>query len=41
MQESGVSAVASAWVGMTIVLALRLLAMRYHLTLPAFRPPAD
>jgi uncharacterized membrane protein YeiH len=41
MQESGVSAVSSAWVGMTIVLALRLLAMRYHLTLPAFRPPAD
>ncbi len=35
LQEVGVSAVASAWIGMAIVLFLRLLAMRYHLTLPA------
>lgn len=41
MQEAGVSAIASAWVAMAIVLGLRLGAMRFHLTLPAFRPPAD
>lgn len=39
MQEIGISPVISAWAGMAIVLALRLLAMRYHLTLPALRPP--
>jgi len=41
MQEVGVSAVASAWISMTIVLVLRLLAMRYNLTLPAFRQPGN
>jgi uncharacterized membrane protein YeiH len=35
LQEVGVSAVASAWAGMAIVLALRLAAIRYRLTLPA------
>jgi uncharacterized membrane protein YeiH len=35
LQEAGVSAVASAWAGMAIVLVLRLAAMRYRLTLPA------
>lgn len=39
LQEVGVSAVASAWIGMAIVLFLRLLAMRYHLTLPALNAP--
>ena len=39
LQEIGLSAVASAWVGMAIVLLLRLLAMRYHLTLPTLNPP--
>jgi uncharacterized membrane protein YeiH len=39
LQEIGLSAVTSAWVGMTIVLLLRLLAMRYHLTLPTLNPP--
>ena len=39
LQEIGVSAVASAWIGMAIVLFLRLLAMRYHLTLPALNAP--
>ena len=39
LQEIGVSAVASAWAGMAIVLLLRLLAMRYHLTLPALNSP--
>ena len=41
MQEAGISAISSAWVAMAIVLLLRLTAMYYHLTLPAFRPPAD
>ena len=39
MQEVGISGVLSAWVAMAIILLLRLLAMRYHLTLPAFRQP--
>ena len=39
MQEMGVSGVISAWIAMAIVLLLRLLAMRYNLTLPAFRQP--
>ncbi len=34
LQEAGVSAVAAAWAGMAIVLALRLAAIRYRLTLP-------
>ena len=36
LQEIGVPSVSAAWVAMGIVLVLRLLAMRYHLTLPAF-----
>jgi uncharacterized membrane protein YeiH len=39
LQEIGLSAVASAWVGMAVVLFLRLLAMRYHLTLPTLNSP--
>ena len=39
MQEIGISGIISAWVAMAVVLLLRLLAMRYHLTLPAFRQP--
>lgn len=39
MQEIGISGIISAWVAMVVVLLLRLLAMRYHLTLPAFRQP--
>jgi uncharacterized membrane protein YeiH len=39
LQEIGLSAVASAWVGMAVVLLLRLLAMRYHLTLPVLNSP--
>lgn len=39
LQEVGISAVGSAWIGMAIVLLLRLLAMRYHLTLPALNSP--
>lgn len=39
LQEIGLSAVASACVGMAVVLLLRLLAMRYHLTLPALNSP--
>lgn len=41
MQQAGISAVNSAWVAMAIVLGLRLCAMHFHLTLPAFRSPAD
>jgi uncharacterized membrane protein YeiH len=39
LQEIGLSAVASAWVGMAVVLFLRLMAMRFHLTLPTLNPP--
>ena len=39
LQEIGISAIVSAWIGMAIVLLLRLLAMRYHLTLPALNSP--
>ena len=39
MQEMGVSGIISAWIAMAIVLLLRLLAMRYNLTLPTFRQP--
>ncbi|NJD24821.1 MAG: trimeric intracellular cation channel family protein [Betaproteobacteria bacterium] len=35
LQQAGLSAVASAWAGMAIVLVLRLAAIRYRLTLPA------
>lgn len=37
LQESGLSSVMASWIGMSVVLMLRLLAMRYHITLPAFR----
>jgi uncharacterized membrane protein YeiH len=37
LQEIGLSSVMASWMGMTVVLMLRLLAMRYHITLPAFR----
>jgi uncharacterized membrane protein YeiH len=37
LQEGGVSSVMASWIGMSVVLVLRLLAMRYHITLPAFR----
>lgn len=36
LQEIGVPSVSAAWVAMGVVLLLRLLAMRYHLTLPTF-----
>ena len=39
MQEMGVSGIISAWIAMAIVLLLRLLAMRYNVTLPTFRQP--
>ena len=39
LQEIGLSAVASAWIGMAVVLFLRLMAMRFHLTLPTLNPP--
>lgn len=38
LQEFGVSSILASWLAMALVLALRLLAMRYHITLPAFRP---
>jgi len=44
LQALDVHAVTSSWVAMAVVLALRLAAIRYHLTLPAFRqkqPRAD
>lgn len=36
LQEIGLSSVTASWVAMGIVLLLRLLAMRFHITLPAF-----
>jgi uncharacterized membrane protein YeiH len=36
MQEIGISSVLASWLAMAIVLILRLLAMRFHITLPAF-----
>lgn len=36
MQEFGISSVLASWLAMAIVLILRLLAMRFHITLPAF-----
>lgn len=36
LQQIGVSAVTASWLAMGIVLVLRLLAMRFHITLPAF-----
>ncbi|UCV06202.1 trimeric intracellular cation channel family protein [Dechloromonas denitrificans] len=37
LQESGLPSVTASWLAMGIVLTLRLLAMHYHITLPAFR----
>ncbi|MBL8418322.1 MAG: trimeric intracellular cation channel family protein [Dechloromonas sp.] len=39
LQEIGVPPVSAAWAAMAIVLVLRLLAMRFHITLPAFGQP--
>ncbi|HQU80744.1 MAG TPA: TRIC cation channel family protein [Azonexus sp.] len=39
LQELGVPPVSAAWAAMAVVLVLRLLAMRFHLTLPAFGQP--
>jgi uncharacterized membrane protein YeiH len=36
LQAMGVSAVAAAWAGMAVVLAARLLAMAYRITLPTY-----
>lgn len=36
LQEIGITSVAASWTAMAIVLVLRLLAMRFHITLPAF-----
>ncbi len=36
LQEIGLSSVIASWLAMGIVLSLRLLAMRFHITLPAF-----
>lgn len=41
LQECGLSSVASSWLAMGIVLGLRLLAMRYKLTLPALGAPRE
>ncbi|MFZ2366831.1 MAG: trimeric intracellular cation channel family protein [Azonexus sp.] len=37
LQALGVNAVTSSWIAMAVILLLRLAAMRFHLTLPAFR----
>ena len=37
LQNAGVPAVITAWVGMAIILSLRLAAMAFRITLPAFR----
>lgn len=37
LQEAGTPAVIAAWLGMAIVLGLRLAAMAFNITLPAFR----
>lgn len=36
LQELGLSAVLASWLAMAVVLVLRLIAMRYKITLPAF-----
>jgi uncharacterized membrane protein YeiH len=38
LQFAGLSSVTASWVAMGIVLILRLLAMRFHITLPALAP---
>lgn len=37
LQEFAVSSILASWLAMAMVLVLRLVAMRYHITLPAFR----
>lgn len=39
LQSAGVPSVTASWLAMALILVLRLLAMRFHLTLPAFNPP--
>ena len=41
MQAAGVPSVTASWLAMALVLFLRLAAIRYHLTLPAFSPQRD
>ena len=36
LQCAGVSSVIAAWVGMAVVLTVRLLAMTYRITLPTY-----
>lgn len=38
LQELGLHGIWASWIAMSVVLALRLLAIRFHLTLPAFTP---
>jgi len=38
LQELGLHGIWASWIAMSVVLAFRLLAIRYHLTLPAFTP---
>ena len=40
LQWLGVSPVVASWLAMLIILLLRLLAVRFRITLPAFKPPA-
>lgn len=39
LQALGLHAVSTTWIALTVILVIRLLAMRFHLTLPAFRQP--
>ncbi len=41
MQVAGVPSVPASWLAMALILVLRLAAIRYHLTLPAFNPQRD
>lgn len=41
MQTAGVPSVPASWLAMALILALRLVAIRYHVTLPAFTPQRD
>ena len=41
MQAAGVPSVTASWLAMALVLILRLAAIRYHLTLPAFSTQRD
>jgi len=37
LQQIGIDAISASWLAMAVVLTLRLLPMRFHLTLPVFR----